>query len=299
MYDLIIIGGGAAGLGAAIYSARYKLKTLVLAKEIGGQINESPEVENYPGFIKIPGMELLQKFKEQAVSLGVEVVDAEVTDIKKGKTFKVNNKYEAKSIIFAMGSYRRELNIPGEKEYKGKGVSYCATCDAPFFKGKIVGVIGGNDSAVQAALLAAKYAKKVFIIYRKEKVRAEPIWIERMEKTKNIQVINNTNVTEFKGEKFLTKVILDKAYKGSKEFKLDGVFVEIGAIPASQLAKKLGVKLDKKAHIVVSQAMETNIKGIFAAGDITTGSNMFQQVITAASEGSIAADSVYGYLQGK
>ena len=299
VYDLIIIGGGCAGFSAAIYSARYSLRTLVISREIGGALNEAHVVENYPGFKSISGLELMMRFKEHAESLGVEFIEDEVIKAeKKGDVFLVQTRkksYEAKAIILALGLQRRKLNIPGEDKFIGKGVSYCYTCDAAFFKDKIVGVVGGSDSAAMAALLLSRYSKKVYIIYRKQEIRAAPINKKAVEENKKIEIIPNTNIIELKGDKFLTSVVFDKPYKGSKEFKLDGLFVEIGHIPSTIIAENLGVKLNDEGFIIVDKEKRTNIGGVFAAGDITD--TVLRQAVTAASDGAVAAYSAYKYLE--
>jgi len=295
-YDVIIIGAGAAGLGAAIYCARYKLKTLVVSKEIGGVIVDAHKVENYPGFKDISGLELMDKFQEQAKNFGVEVRQDEILDIKKEKDFKIKTKKEgceAKALILAMGSERRKLEIKGEKEFRGKGVSYCYTCDAPFSKDKEVAVIGGSDSAARAAQLCAEYAKKVYIIYRKDKMRAEPFTVEQLEKNPKIKFMYNTNIIEIKGATLIKSVILDS----KKELKLSMLFVEIGQVPNTSLAKKIGVKLDEHGYIKIDASQKTNMDCVYAAGDITSGSNKFRQLTTAISEGSIAAESIYKLVQ--
>jgi len=290
MYDLAVIGGGPAGLSAAIYGARYVLNTLLITKDHGGAIAEAHLVENYPGYESISGMELSEKFRKQAKKLGVEIKDEEAEGIKKEKGFfLINNKYKAKKVILAVGTTRRKLNIPGEDEFIGKGVSYCATCDAPFYRDKVVGVVGGSNSAARAAQLLSEYAKKVYIIYRKEKIRAEPLLAKQIGKNPKIEIINNTNIREVKGEKFVNSVVFDSG----EVFMLDGVFIEIGSVPAVALPKELGVKLDDNGYIVVDGAMRTNAEGVYAAGDITTGSNMWRQVVTACAEGGLAASSAY------
>ena len=196
MYDLIIIGGGPAGLSAAIYAARFMLKTLIITKEVGGAIVEAHKIENWPGYKSISGIELMGKFKDQVAALGVEIVENEVVDVENKKgLFKIktneNKTYESKNTIFACGTIRRKLNIKGEKEFTGKGVSYCATCDAAFFRNKVVAVVGGNNSAARAAQLLAEYAKEIYIIYRKEKIRADPILVSQISKNPKIKIINN------------------------------------------------------------------------------------------------------------
>ncbi|MCX8147337.1 MAG: FAD-dependent oxidoreductase [Candidatus Woesearchaeota archaeon] len=301
IYDLIIIGGGSAGMSAGIYGKRYGLKTLIISKEVGGSLNEAQIVENYPGIKSISGLELMFKFKEHVDSLGVEFIeDIVVKAEKKDDRFVVytaNKKYEARALILALGLQRRRLNVLGEEKFVGKGVSYCYTCDAPLFKDKIVAVVGGSDSATTAALLISKYAKKTYIIHRGDKLRAAPINVKAVEQDKNIEVIYNTNVIELRGNGFLKEAILDKPYKGKKEFKIDGLFVEIGLVPSTAIAESLGIMLDESNFIVVDNYKRTNVKGVFAAGDITN--TVLRQNITAAADGAIAAKSAYEYIKEK
>jgi len=299
VYDLIIIGAGPAGLSAAIYASRYNLNTFIISEEIGGMASEAYKIENYPGFKSIPGMELMNKFKEQVKGL-VDIKQERVIEFKKENNFVITTKksiYKSKTVIVAAGTKRRKLNIKGEKEFLGRGVSYCATCDAAFFKDRIVGVVGGNDAAAMSALLLAEYAKKVFIIYRKEKIRAEPLRVSQLEKNKKITIINSTNVVAVNGDKMMSSVTLDREFNNSKELNLNGLFIEIGSIPSTVLTKKLGIKLDEEGYIIVDSSQKTNVNGFYAAGDITSGSNKFRQIITAASEGAIAAHSVYEFLK--
>ena len=299
IYDLIIIGAGPAGLSAAIYASRYNLNTFIISEEIGGMAAEAYKIENYPGFKSIPGMELMNKFKEQVKGL-VDIKQERVIEFKKENNFVITTKksiYKSKTVIVAAGTKRRKLNIKGEKEFLGRGVSYCATCDAAFFKDRIVGVVGGNDAAAMSALLLAEYAKKVFIIYRKEKIRAEPLRVSQLEKNKKITIINSTNVVAVNGDKMMSSVTLDREFNNSKELNLNGLFIEIGSIPSTVLTKKLGIKLDEEGYIIVDSSQKTNVNGFYAAGDITSGSNKFRQIITATSEGAIAAHSVYEFLK--
>ena len=205
--------------------------------------------------------------------------------------------FEAKSLLLATGTRHRKLGIPGEEAFHGRGVSYCAVCDCAFFRDKTVAVVGGSDSAAKEALLLTEYAKKVYIIYRKEKIRAEPINAERVEKNKKIEVVTNTNVVKINGSKFVTGVELDKAYKGSKDLALDGIFVDIGYDPESGVAAALGAKLDGKGEIIVGCDCTTSVSGVYAAGDVTSGS--FKQAITAAAQGAIAANAAYRFVGGK
>ncbi|KYK25626.1 hypothetical protein AYK26_05805 [Euryarchaeota archaeon SM23-78] len=302
MYDVIIIGAGFAGYSAALYAARYNLKTLIIAKVPGGAIVVSNEVENYPGFKKITGLELMNKFEEHAKAFGAElVVDEVIGIIKQDKVFKVETKqnkvYKGKTVILGMGTDRKKLGVRGSNEFEGKGVHYCAICDAVFYKGKIVAVVGGSSSAAHAAILLSKLAKQVYIIYRREKLRSEPILAKQIEETNNIDVIYKTNIVGIKGSKFVEKAVLDTEYKGKKELKLDGVFVEIGSVPSSAIAKELGVKLTESRNIIINESCETNVKGVFAAGDVTNV--VLKQGVVAASQGAIAATSAYAYITGR
>ncbi len=295
-FDLIIVGAGPAGYTAAIYATRYKMKTLILAETFGGLAADASVVENYPGLIGLSGFELMEKFRDHAVKLGTLIKQASVVKIeKKDKRFDVTTSngdiFTAKTIILALGTRRRHLNIPGEDKFSGKGVSYCATCDAAFYKGKIVSVVGGSDSAAQAALLLSRYASKVYILYRRDKLRAEPSYVSQIEQNERIEVIHNVNVTELKGMEHLETVVLDNG----KELKMDGLFVEIGGIPSTELAKSIGINVNDHGFIVVSSGMETNVEGVYAAGDVTTGSNGLEQIITACAEGAIAAESAYKF----
>jgi len=304
VYDVIVLGGGTSGIGAAIYAARFNLKILLLTKAKTGLIATTHVIENYPGIKTATGPNFMNMFYDHlsVYKDNVETVEEEAIDAtKKEKNYIIKTSkgsYEGKTIIFAMGSEHRKLNVPGEKEFANKGVSYCATCDGPLFKDKLVSVIGGADSSAKEALFLTQHAKKVYIIYRREKIRPEPINLKRVEqkvKEGKIEIINNTNVTEIKGEAFVNKVILDKPYKGNKELELGGVFIAIGWIPKSDLAAKLGVKLDKSKNIIVDRYAATNIPGIFAAGDITD--DPFKQVITGTAQGVAAAFGAFNYIR--
>ena len=295
--DLIITGAGPAGLTAAIYAARYKLDFLVFSKQFGGMITESDRVENWPGEKSITGLDLMNKLKEHSISLGAKIIEESVEKVeKKGSRFRINNNYESKIILIAQGTEKRRLNVKGEKEYTGKGVSYCSTCDAAFFRNKKVCVVGGNNSAAIAAFLLSEYADKVYIVYRREKIRAEPIWVERIKESNKITIINNTNISKIKGDNFVSSVELDDTFNNSNELNVDGVFVEIGSKPNTKIATQLGVKLEN-GYIKTDSEQKTNIEGVYAAGDITTNSNKFEQVVTAAAEGAIAVNAIYEELK--
>jgi thioredoxin reductase (NADPH) len=302
IYDLVIIGSGPAGLSASIYASRYRLNNIVFGKMPGGTIVDAHKVCNYPGLSDISGLELGQKMYEQIKEEGAEFSMESVVDIKKkdGK-FKLltdtEKEYLAKTVILATGTKRNKLAIPDEDKYLGKGVSYCATCDAMLYKDKTVGVVGGSNAATMAATMLSDIAKKVYIIYRKDKLRGEPAWIEKVEKKENIEVIFMTVVVGIEGDGKLKRVKLSKEYKRTKELELDGLFIEIGSEPNVILPVKLGIELDEKHYVVVDEKQATSTEGIWAAGDCTTNSNKFQQVVTAVGEGAVAANSVYCYLK--
>jgi len=301
-YDLIIIGAGPAGLSASIYASRYKLNHLVLGVSPGGQMGEIYEIENYPGFPSISGRELIEKFLEHSKKFGAEIRNESVVKIKKNETglFEVETSfgiYQAQALIMAMGAVYRKMNIPGEKEYTGKGVSYCATCDAIFFKGKTVSVVGGGNSAVVVALELADFAKKVYLIHRGEKMSAEPAWLEKLNNLKNLEILKDNEVLEIKGKEKVEKIILTKPFNDKVSLSVDGVFIEVGTDPGVELAKKIGMETDEQNYIKVNADMSTNIAGIFGAGDITNGSNKFRQVLSACAEGALAAVGTYKMLK--
>ncbi len=290
---MIIIGGGPAGLTAAIYATRYKLKTLVLSKTIGGTAATAHKICNFPSYNEIKGFEIMKNFAEHVKYLGTEIVYNEVLEIKnqkKGFTVKTKKQeYSSKKIIFATGTNHLKLNIPGEGKFLGKGVSYCATCDATFFKDKKVCVIGGGDAALTAALLLAEYSQEVYIIYRKKEfIRAEPSWIELVEKNKKIKTIFNEEITEIIGNEKVEKV---KLKNSKKELSTQGVFIEIGSKPKTKLLDSLNIKKDSKGYLEVDKSQETNTKGLYAVGDVTN--NQLKQIITASAEGAIAAFNCY------
>jgi thioredoxin reductase (NADPH) len=301
MYDVAIVGSGPAGYSAGIYSCRYQLKSVIFGKMIGGTISEAHKICNYPGFSDISGMDLSTKMYEHATKTGCEMKFESVTNIEKVDnhfklTTDLNKEYEAKTVILTVGTERTKLAIPDEDKYLGKGLSYCATCDANFYKDKVVGVIGGSSAATMAAMMLSDIASKVYIIYRGNELRGDPAWKKQVLNKENIEVLYQTVVVGLQGDEKLESLKLNKEYNGSNILPIDGVFVEIGSEANKNLAQKAGVKTTKKGYIVVDQAQQTNVEGIWAAGDCTTNSNNFRQVITAVAEGGIAADSVYQYL---
>ncbi len=303
VYDIAIVGSGPAGFSASIYASRYKLKNIVFGKLPGGTISEAHLVCNYPGIEEISGMELGMKMLQHSKSEGGEYSPESVVDIKKeGDIFKLTTdtqkEYLAKTIILATGTDRNKLAIPREDEFVGKGLSYCATCDAMFYKDKTVAVIGGSNAATMAATMLSDIVKKVYIIYRGTQLRGEPAWIEQVEMKDNIEVIYQTLVTSLEGTEKLERLKLTKPYNNSEYLDVDGMFVEIGAEPNIILPLKLGVKVDEKNYVIVDDELKTNIEGIWAAGDCTINSKEFKQVVTAAGEGARAANSIFKYIKG-
>lgn len=303
MYDVLIIGAGPAGLTASIFVSRYKLSSLVIGKMAGGTITWAGKVDNFPSQPGIAGLELGQKMVAQVKSLGVEILAENVSGIKKEteKEFVVTtdsgNEFQAKLIIVTTGTERRRLNVPGENEYLGKGVSYCTTCDAPFFKDKTVVLVGGSNAACSGAVHLSHFAKKVYLVYRKFELRAEPVWVEEIKENPKIEVIYDTNLVKIAGENGRVKEVeFDKPYDNKTLLTTDGVFVEIGGVPSAEFLKPLGVEFDESGYIKVSEKMETNIEGVFAAGDVTTKSLILSQAITACADGAIAANSAFEYL---
>jgi len=309
-YDFIVVGAGVTGLAAGMYGARLALKTLILGSSygtelpIGGVITTTNIVENYPGFIKLTGTELSDKIKDHAKSYDLVTIKEEKVSKISGKTgnFVVKTdkgEHKGKTILFATGTKWKKLpkDVKGSVEFENKGISYCAICDGPLFKDKVLAVVGGSDSAAKDALLLTEHAKKVYIIYRGDKIHPEPVNMVRVEKNKKIEVINNTNVKEIKGEQFVKSVVLDKPYKGKNEIVLDGVFVAIGHVVLSDLAKPLGVKLNKKNEIIIDhKTSNTNVTGVFAAGDVSD--KQFKQAITGVADGCTAAYSAYECISG-
>ncbi|MFC1609147.1 NAD(P)/FAD-dependent oxidoreductase [Patescibacteria group bacterium] len=302
MYDLIIVGAGPAGLGASIYASRYKMSNLIIGSEVGGQVVEASEIENWAGEKKISGKDLMDKFIDQTKDLGGEIVQAEVNRVvkKEDGNFEVHvsngEKYESKAIILALGMKPRQMNIKGEKELIGKGVSYCATCDAMFFRDKDVAVIGGGDAAAMAATHLSEFANKVYVIYKEGGLVWNPARGEEVEGNSKIETHSCNNITEIKGEGVVSGLVYD-CEEGESVLDVQGVFVEIGSVPGVAIAQNLGAELDDQSYIVVDQTQATNVEKVYAAGDVTTGSNKFRQIITAVAEGAVAAGSVYRKLK--
>jgi len=296
-YDVMIVGGGVSALSAGLYSARYNLSTLMIMEELGGETATAATVENYPGFKSIDGYELITRMHEQVQAFGVSIVTARAESaLKENHCFMVSagdEEYRSKSIILTVGRERRKLGLPGEKELTGRGISYCATCDGPLFAGGRVGVVGGGDSAVKGAAQLAEYAEEVFVIYRGEELRGEPINVQRLSRNPKVKVIYKTQAKELIGEEELKGILLDNPYEGNNRLELDALFVEIGADPRTELAEALEVELDERNYIKVDNMMRTNVDGVFASGDVTNASGDLKQVITSAAQGVLAATSAY------
>lgn len=302
-YDIIIIGGGAAGLSAAIYALRGGMKTLVLeGLAAGGQINYTYDVDNYPGFWDNPkGTELSEHFLKHAKKFGAEISSEKVREIEgideEIKTVITRkNEYKTKAIIFATGANTRKLGVPGEDAFSGLGVSYCATCDGAFFKGQTTLVVGGGNTAFEDALYLARFSTKVYLVHRSENFRASKNLIDRVKKNEKIEVLTNRVVKEIHGKSVVDSVTLADSLTGREE-KIDtsAVFVAIGRDPETQLAGKY-VYLTNDGFIRTDREMQTDCKGVYAAGDVRD--TPLRQIITAASDGAIAAVSAINYING-
>lgn len=300
-WDLIIIGAGSAGLSAGVYGARSGLKTLILEKYMpGGATIESPLIENYPGFIGVSGQDLIDKMVTHATKFGVKINQVEPVielhlkeETKSIKTAKTT--YDASAIIITTGCHHRELGVPGEKEYGGKGVSYCALCDGAFFKGKKVIVVGGGNNAATSGLVLAHLEAQVKLVHRKDQLRAEEILVEDLQKS-NVEFLWNTEVKEIKGDKTVKTVIVINNKTGEqKEIEVDGVFIQVGETPNSDFAKNAGVKVDDYGYIIVDFQQRTNLPGVYAAGDVTT--IPVKQIGTAVGQGIVAATDAFGYIR--
>lgn len=293
-YDVIIIGAGSAGYPTGMYSSRYSMKNLVIGGLPGGALATSHKVENYPGVLSASWKEIMDDFKAHAVAAGSDMLEEMVTDVNKhvdhfhiktatGKEFK------SKFVVLATWNNYRHLWAKGEEEMLGKGVSYCATCDGNFFKGRDVVLAWGGNTALTEALYLAELCNKVTIVHRRDTFRAEDIWVEQARKIDNIEFALNEEVEEISGKFFVEEIKL----KSGKVIKADGIFVAIGSNPNTNLVNHMNPTKDDEGCLVVDSRQETSIKGLFAAGDVTTNSNKFKQTIMSAAEGCLAADSIH------
>ncbi|MEM4734817.1 MAG: FAD-dependent oxidoreductase [Candidatus Thorarchaeota archaeon] len=302
-WELIVVGGGPAGMTAAIYAARYGLKTLLLeSRVLGGAQATSPAIENYPGFDWIQGIELAEKMKAQVRKSGVTI--REITEVHKirrtedGTGFLLETRrgtYRAGAVILATGGGHRKLNVPGEELLTGRGVSYCATCDGPLFKNKTVAVIGGGNTAATEALYLSEVASSVYLIHRRDQLRAEKA-LQDLLFSSPVKILWNKRVVEFKGDSVLERLILEDTKTGERsDLQVDAAFVALGSDPESRLAKEIGVMTNERGEVIVDSHQRTNVAGVFAAGDVTES---MKQIVVAAGTGAIAADSAYAYLRG-
>ena len=301
-YDVVIVGAGPAGLTAAIYSARREMKTIIIAKSLGGQAALASEVENWPGIENISGFELMNNFKRQTDKFGVRLDSNEVSTISKtedGFIVKTNkDEYLAKAVVLAFGLTPRDLGVPGEERLKGRGVTYCAICDGPLYKGKTVTVIGGGSAALEAAEYLSRLAKKVYLLNNSDKFSVEPYLVDEVQKIENVEVTCFSKVTEIKGENKVESVmVLDtRDETEAKDIDVDGVFIEIGHQAKTGWLKGT-VDLNEKGEIMTNRDSETSEPGIFAAGDCTD--TTYKQIIIAAGEGAKAALQAYKYVVAK
>lgn len=301
MYDVIVLGAGAAGLSAALYTARRALKTAVLSKKLGGQTATTLTIENYPGIEHIEGPELMMRFKAQAEKFGAEIINDSATAISNQDdkfmiTGQSGKTYQAKAVILAFGKTPRRLNVSGEAEFLNKGVVYCSTCDAPLFVGKDVAVVGGGNSAVDAALFLSKIAQQVYLVHRRDEFRAVPILMDRLKQAANVKLVLHSAIEGISGDSFVSGVkVKDLTTEQSSDLSVQGVFVEIGYEVKADFLPDC-IKLNDAGEVVIDVFNQTSCPGVFAAGDAT--SVPYKQMVIAAGEGAKAALSAYNYIQG-
>ena len=305
MHDVVIVGGASAGLTAAMYASRQGLRTLVITKDIGGQALLTNDIENYPAFEHIGGFELMQKFEQQARNFGAEFAYEEVRSITQDErgcfTLKTNNNdnhYSSRTLILAFGKTPRDLNVPGEKEFKGRGVSYCAVCDGPFFKKKKIAVVGVGDQVLEAALYLKELASQLYIIHKTDRPIGSEEAIDLLKDNNNsnrISFIPNSVVKAINGNSKVESLTLyDSTNRSESKLEVDGIFVEMGYVARTDIVKNL-VQLDANKEITIDKYCRTSANGIFAAGDVTDVP--YKQAIISAGQGAIAALSAYNYIQ--
>lgn len=297
MYDIIIIGGGPAGLTAALYACRANKKTLVIEKEtFGGQITFSPKVENIPGFISLTGNEFAEKLVEQVLEQGADVESCEVLEIKDGDIKTVvtdDSEYQCKAVIIATGAKHRMLGIKDEEKYVGEGISFCAVCDGAFYKNKTIAVVGGGNSALQEAILLSDLAKKVYVVQNLDFLTGEKKLSAQLYKLENVEVITGVTVESFLGDSELKGIVIKDSAGESRELSVDGLFIAIGLIPQNEVFKNV-IELDGRGYAVIDETCESATRGIFVAGDCRT--KKIRQVTTAASDGATAALAACDYI---
>lgn len=301
-YDLLIIGSGPAGLSASIYASRYKLKHAVLGELPGGLMSEAHKICNFPSEIEINGFDLTMKMKAHADSFGTEMIMEKVTAVEKnGDNFTVKTingkELTAKTILLATGTVHRHLDLPEESRFVGRGLSYCATCDAMFYKNKTVAVVGSGNSALTAALYLADVAEKVYLVVRGGELKGEVVWMDSVKNNSKIEIIFNTNVVALEGAEKLESIKLSQSYNSHDVLNVSGLFVEIGSRPDTSWLGNLNLEFNAAGYLKVQANQLTNQAGVWAAGDITDASNDLRQIITACSEGAVAAAGIFQYLQ--
>jgi len=301
-WELIIVGAGPAGLAAGIYAARSGLKTLIIEEKMaGGTTADAPIIENYPGFSKISGGELAEKMVLQCRQLGVTIHELESAKelmiTEKDKIVKTNKtSYTSKAILLATGSHYKEIGINGEKKFKGRGVSYCGVCDGPLFKGKRVLVVGGGNTSATTTLYLSGIVSEVFVVHRRTAFRAEQALVKDIQSKKNVKIFWNSEIQEIIGDKLVTQVILNnKKTNEKKTLKVAAVFVQIGEAPNNQIVQNSGINLNDKGHIITDSSQQTNIQGVYAAGDLTN--HPVKQIGTAVGQGITAALEAYSYIK--
>lgn len=305
IYDCIVVGAGPAGLTAAIYLARFGLRTIIVTKDVGGKMAIAPIIDDYPALPEISGAKLALLFEQHVKKFGIEIVVGNpMKDLKNEEGLwcvetENGDVFCGYTIILAIGCEKKKLGVPGEDKFVGKGVSYCAVCDAPFFKDKVVAVVGGGNSALVSAIHLTSFAKKVYLIHRRSEFRALPIYVENVIKNPKIELLLSTTIKEILGDTKVRAVRIKKVDTGEEGVvDVDGIFIEIGSEPPKDLLKKIGLELDDEGYVAVKPDMSTNLPGVFAAGDVAGGKYRvrFEQIIVAAAEGAIAANSAYHYI---
>lgn len=294
-YDIIIVGGGPGGLTAGIYAGRQGTKNLILDKDLAGGIGrEVPEMENYPGYEHISGLQLIETMKKQAEK-NTEIHEFEnvesIEKIEDGFIVKTNkDQYQTKTVILATGSSHKHLDVPGEKEFLGRGVSYCATCDGLFFQNRNIVMVGGGNSALQEAIYLNNLGCNVTVVHRRDEFRAQK-HLQNMIEEEGINVIYNSVVEEIKGDMLVESVVLKDTQTGKlSELPINGIFISVGYIPHTELAQQLGVDLDESGHVIIDKQQKTNVKHVYAIGDVCVG---LKQWVVACGEGAVAATSAY------
>jgi len=304
MEDLIILGSGPAGMTAAIYAHRYNLNSILIGDIPGGMMTYPETINNFPSYPAINGIDLIENFKKHLSSFEIKPIETEVSRIAKHEDHfevftKNEKKFEGKYLLIALGTSKRKLNIQGEDKFTGRGVHYCATCDAIFYANKKVAVVGGSDSATMAAELLAEKSEHVYLIVRSSEVKGSQERVSRLKEKSNVTIILDNEISEIFGDKMVEKISLKNEFNGSKELNLNGIFVEIGGVPNVVLLKDLEVEVDPSGYIIVDRDQKTNISNIYAAGDISNANPGFKQIVNACSQGAVAVYNIYQNIKQK